>query len=134
MSDTARSVAEIMNGLRVVTALLRTAEHAWPQGLREELGGLDAPESEALAALLHRSTHETANQLAEALREIDKLLAQVQVRRKFAHFNAQQFDRIVRQGWSLPLVQELQGELPASNLSELSAQMKQVCQEWALLR
>jgi hypothetical protein len=130
MSANARTFSEVMKDLHAVVELLDVAEQAWPEALRVKLAGSGVPELSELEELLHCATHETASSLAFLVHDIEALLARVEVRKKFALFTHEQFDRIVLQGWSLSLVQDLHSELPSSSLSELSGQVSRLCLEW----
>jgi hypothetical protein len=82
---------------------------------------------------LHVVTHETCSNFGFALADIRGLLARLNLRRKYAVFDREHFQRIAEQGWSIPVVSELHQRYPSLSLRELSALVKGLSQEWGLL-
>ena len=133
MASSGRSLTTLLQDLRTAASLLEVAERDWPDALRAELPDEEMPEVSQVEELLHVATHETASALAMTLQDIDALLQRVQLRRRFAIFSGEQFDRIVREGWSTRLAAELRGEIPSISLAEISAHVRQLCTDWGRL-
>jgi hypothetical protein len=133
MASAPRRVAGILDDLKAAASLLDAAQYDWPGALQAELPNEDAPEVPRIEDLLHSATHETAGTLAMTIRDIEALLQRVELRRKFAIFSAEQFGRIVREGWSTRLAAELHPQIPSTTLAELSTRIKQLCTDWESL-
>lgn len=86
-----------------------------------------------LEELLHCATHETGNSLGFLIQDIETLQARLRVRRKYSFFSAHQFNRVVQEGWSLQLLQELRNEHPEKDMEGLSSSVKQLRNEWSSL-
>jgi hypothetical protein len=69
----------------------------------QEIDGA-APDVYLLNDLIAAATHETASTIGFLLADIRAVQARLRLREAFAEFTDDQFDTIVKQGWSLDLV------------------------------
>lgn len=69
----------------------------------------------ALNELITAATHETASEMGFALADTHALQARLRLRETFAEFTDDQFDTIVKQGWSLDLVNEIRAAATVSD-------------------
>jgi hypothetical protein len=79
----------------------------------QEIDGA-APDVYLLNDLIAAATHETASTIGFLLADIRALQARLRLREAFAEFTDDQFDTIVKQGWSLDLVGRICGTAAAS--------------------
>ena len=130
MSTTTRSINEILRDIKAAMALLGSAECTWEDVLQAAIPDQTSPEALLIEDLLHSATHKTFSQLAFIVHDVQALLERNRVRQKFSMFTLRQFQRILEQGWSTKLAQELHREFPLLGLAELSSQIKHLCTEW----
>ena len=130
MTPAAPSMDALLQKVRQAIALLHEAERLWPDSLSQALGDTHAPEAARLEDLWHEATHETVTALSFQARDISRLLACVQVRQQFGQFSTAQFDRIAHEGWSVPLVAQLQQQLPDMSAVKLSGLVKALVAAW----
>jgi len=133
VQDQTPSLAALLAQLQHAAALLRDAERAWPRALAQAGLQAHAAEVAAIEDLLHVATHETESQLGFLLQDIDRLLAQVALRKQYDMFQYEEVDRIVASGWSAPFVRELHRDHPSIPIGTLSAQVKGLCADWGRL-
>jgi hypothetical protein len=133
MTTIPESMVGIVGQLRAAIAQLESAERAWPKALDAAHSRSEPPEIAKMEELLHSATHETASELAFTLWHLESLLLRVSLRDRFKIFTASQFDRVVQQGWSTALVQELAKEHPSVSLIEFSELIKELWSEWQRL-
>jgi hypothetical protein len=131
MTANISSLEEVIENLRAAIKLLGAAEQQWPDALRT--ASADIPEFGEVEERLHYSRLKVTDNLAFLAQDIEALLARVRVRRKYASFNMHHFKRVVQEGWSLSLLQDLQRAHPGTSLLELSNRMKQLREEWGCL-
>lgn len=133
MGEPFSSFSEVISLIEEAARLLGNAEHQCGRAIREAGLPENAPELAALEERLHMATHETCSALGFALHDIQGLLARLDLRKKYAVFALEHFQRIAEQGWSTPLVHELHQSYSSLSLPELSALVKSLSEEWSLL-
>jgi len=126
-------LSDLLERLKGVVASLESIAGSWPEALRAELPSLPQPEATRLEELLDLASHETAGTLAFVLHDIEGLLERARLRAKFDLFTSEQIDRIVSQGGSLALLQDLHSEIPSLTLPELSARVQELAEAWGRL-
>ncbi len=133
MSTPSSSLSEVISLIAEAAKLLGDAEHKYERTIQDAHLPHDAPEVSTLEDHLHIVTHETSNTLALAVQHLEGLLRRLDLRRKYEVFALEHFQRITEQGWSTPLVHELHQHHPSLSLSELSALVKGLSEEWSHL-
>jgi hypothetical protein len=133
MSAQSSSLPEVISLIEGAATILGNAECKWERALRDANLPQDAPEFAALEERLHVVTHENRSVLELSLLEIEGLIARLNLRRKYAVFDFDRFQRITEHGWSTPLVYELHQRYSSLSLHELSALIKGLSKEWGLL-
>jgi len=104
MSVPSSSLPEVISLIEEAAELLGNADHKCERAIQDANLPQGAPEIAALEEHLHAVTHETCSALGFALHDIKSLLARLELRRKYAVFTLEHFQRITEQGWSTPFV------------------------------
>lgn len=132
-ADVGEDLSEVLGYVREAARLLERADGVSPDAIEQAAIGAYSREATRIENLFHEATHETGNALAFMVHEIEVLLQRVGVKKKYSMFSNEEFDHVVLVGWSTTLIHELHKAHSSYTLSDLSALVKNLCNEWSAL-